>query len=319
MITALYILRDCEKTIINSLNSVKNKVDKIVCIVDSRSKDKTFQVCKEFADTYYYIWKGQNFADARNYGISKCTTDWILTIDDDEILEGIETPHNYFDFYIAKVTNNVKGQDREHLSVRLFRNDKNIFYENAVHETVEHSLKRINARKGIMNLSIRHTGYEDLTSEEWQNKTRVLLASHYEQLKSEPNNPSIFYNISKCLWSLKDYQGAIDFGVLSLFKPIINEAKAQICLLMYFCYKELGKPEIGINWLLMSDDLVPSQSAKANLINFYKSINDKDSVIKELNNLKQLTITGSTLPNDIKIDTKSVEQKLMEAQNGLFT
>jgi hypothetical protein len=67
----------------------------------------------------------------------------------------------------------------------------------------------------------------------------------------------------------------------------------------------------------MSDEIFPSQSSKVKLLDFYKSVGDKDSIINTLQELKQLTITGTTFPNDIKINTESVDQKLKEAQIGL--
>lgn len=283
--------------------------------MDTASSDKTESIVKEF-DCRIYHNEFKDFASQRNYGIDKCSGDYILTLDGDEVLEQISIPTGD-DFYIAKVINKIQGQDRSHKSVRLFKNDPLIRYEGTVHETVEHSLKRMLAKRGEMDIVIRHSGYEGMTPEQIEAKIRGLLKIHTEQLKNEPDNPSIYYNMARCYWGLKEYQNAIDYGVLSLFKPIITEAKAEVCLLIYFCYKELNRLEIGINYLLMSGDLIPSCSASANLVNFYKNIGDKDGMIKELQKLKQITINGSNLPNDIIITTESVEQKLTEAINAV--
>jgi len=311
-------LKDCEKTIEACLNSIKDKVQEIICVIDSRSKDKTTDICKRYTDKIYpYFWRRQNYSNVRNYGIEKATGDWILTIDGDEILESLEIQDNKYDFYEAKVSNKLDGQEREHLSVRLFKNQKDIFYESMTHETVEYCLNRINAVKGEMDFKIKHTGYENLTPEEWGKKVNNLYNLYKEQLITEPDNQRNYYNLCTYYWGIKDYQSCIDYGMLSLFKNLIPSVKAQVCLIIYFAYNKLDKNDIAINYLMMSDEIYPSQSSKVKLLEFYKSIDDKESIIRELNNLKQLTLTSSRFPNDINVKTESVEQKLKEAQIGL--
>jgi hypothetical protein len=100
--------------------------------------------------------------------------------------------------------------------------------------------------------------------------------------------------------------------VLSLFKALIPPVKAQVCLLAYFSYKKLDKDKIAVNYLMMSDEICPSQSSKVKLLEYYKSISNKEKIINTLQELKQLTINGSRFPNDINIGTESVEQKLKE-------
>lgn len=323
MITAVYILRDCEKTITDSLNSLLpfKEITEIVCVIDARSRPELFEIVQNWlysdylstdsinrASVEYYDWKTQNFSNARNYGIDKATNDWILTIDGDETLIELPEIDNNADFYEANILN----KDRKHLSVRLFKNDKNIFFEGVTHETVEHCLKRIKAIRGEGELIIKHTGYDNLTAEQLANKVDVLLESYIEQIKLEPENPRVYYNLCTAYYSKKQFQDCIDYGYLCLFKPIIPEVKAQVCLIMYFAYKELGKSEVGIHFLLMSDEIYPSQSSKAKLCEFYKSINDLKEYKNKLTELKEVIINGSRFPNDINIDLGSVEQKLKE-------
>lgn len=324
MITAVLILRDCEKTIEACLNSIKDKVNEIICVVDIRSNDNTqWEIIRILENSpvkyaiYEYEWLEQDFSRARNYGISKALNDWILTIDGDEVLESIKQPNNDFDFYEANVVNKLDGQDRVHQSVRLFKNIPEIYYEGATHETVEYCLNRMNAKIGLMDFKIKHTGYDNLTPEQWANKVEGLKKIYDKQLITEPDNQRNYYNLCTHAWSVKDYQGCIDYGMLSLFKALIPTVKAQVCLLIYFSYKKLLKDDIAINYLLMSDEIYPSQSSKVKLLEFYKSIGNKEAVISTLKELKQITINGSRFPNDISISTEAIEQKLTEAQNGL--
>jgi len=319
LITAVLILRDCEKTIETCLNSIKDKVQEIICVIDIRSNNRTDDILNKFVSPVPmrlldYEWEEQDFSKARNYGINKATGEWILTIDSDEILYSIEQPSNEFDFYEADIINNLQGNDRKHKSVRLFKKSKDIYYEGATHETVEYCLNGINAKVGSMDFKIRHTGYENLTPEQWKAKVEGLKQIYDKQLINEPDNQRNYYNLCTYCWGVKDYQGCIDYGMLALFKKLIPPVKAQVCLLIYFSYKKLNKDEIAINYLLMSDEIYPSQSSKVKLLEYYKSIDNKESVIDTLKKLKQLTITGSRFPNDISIKTEEVEQKLREIQ-----
>ncbi|WP_276979136.1 glycosyltransferase [Flavobacterium filum] len=319
MISAVLILRDCEKTIEACLNSIKDKVGEIICVIDTRSSEKTYWICHYFNHknirTYYYEWKEQDYSKPRNFGISKASGDWILSIDADETLGSIGEVNNDYHFYEANIINNLDGQDRVHKSVRLFQKNKDVYYEGATHETIEYCLNRINAKAGSMDLRIRHTGYDNLTPEQWKAKIEGLKKIYDKQLITEPDNQRNYYNLCTYSWGIKDYQSCIDYGMLSLFKKLIPTVKAQVCLLIYFSYKKLNKDEIAINYLLMSDEIYPSQSSKVKLLEYYKSIGNKESILETLNELKQITITGSRFPNDISIKTETVEQKIKEIQS----
>jgi len=70
------------------LESVKG-LDAIF-IADTGSTDDTVEVAKKYTPNVYteYKWE-DSFCKARNFVKSKCTTDWILSIDADEVLHDI--------------------------------------------------------------------------------------------------------------------------------------------------------------------------------------------------------------------------------------
>ena len=82
-ISALLIARNEEKKIEKTLKSL-NFADEIVVILD-RSTDKSHQICKKYKTK---IFKGSwpCEGERRNYGIKKCSKDWILEIDADEVI-----------------------------------------------------------------------------------------------------------------------------------------------------------------------------------------------------------------------------------------
>lgn len=82
-ISALIIARDEEKKIEECLSSL-NFADEIVVILD-RSTDKTFKICKTFSNKIFTgEWTCEG--ERRNFGIEKCSSEWIFEIDADEII-----------------------------------------------------------------------------------------------------------------------------------------------------------------------------------------------------------------------------------------
>lgn len=83
------IAKDEEKVISKCLESVKSIADEII-VVDTGSKDRTKNIALEYTDKVYdYKWKN-DFSDARNFSFEKCTKEWILWIDCDDIILPID-------------------------------------------------------------------------------------------------------------------------------------------------------------------------------------------------------------------------------------
>ncbi len=73
-----------DRIIAKTLKAVTDIADEIV-IVDSYSQDNTVDIAKSFgAKVYTEKWKG--FGPQKNSVIDKCTGDWILLIDADEVI-----------------------------------------------------------------------------------------------------------------------------------------------------------------------------------------------------------------------------------------
>lgn len=82
-ISVCMIVRDEEACLERALNSVKGWVREIV-VVDTGSQDRTAAIAATYTDSvYHYQWR-DSFAKARNYSISKATSEWLLFIDADE-------------------------------------------------------------------------------------------------------------------------------------------------------------------------------------------------------------------------------------------
>src|SRR5512146_2038184 len=107
---ASLIVKNESEVIEKCLASIKG-VDEMV-IVDTGSEDNTVELCEKYTDKVYtdYKWN-DDFAEARNYSLSKCTTDYVLIIDADEVLNcSIEGIRQLFKF----MTKQVEGYEIRH-------------------------------------------------------------------------------------------------------------------------------------------------------------------------------------------------------------
>ncbi|OGM21741.1 hypothetical protein A2714_05585 [Candidatus Woesebacteria bacterium RIFCSPHIGHO2_01_FULL_38_9] len=72
-----------EKNLPRALSSIKNFADEIV-VVDMKSEDKTQFMAKEYGAKVYEHDRVGYVEPARNFAISKATSDWIFILDSDE-------------------------------------------------------------------------------------------------------------------------------------------------------------------------------------------------------------------------------------------
>lgn len=83
-LSVLMITKNAEKTIIESLASVRGLAGEII-IVDGGSTDKTIAIAKTFRSTVLN-YTGENWGEQCQIGLKKCREDWVLVLDADEVV-----------------------------------------------------------------------------------------------------------------------------------------------------------------------------------------------------------------------------------------
>ncbi len=300
------IARDCENTILDCLNSIKPYAKELVIVIDTRTKDNTWNEVDAFGcnnyggatitdrakleynfsgklKIYFYKWLNDSFADARNFAISKCTGDWILQIDSDEVLVSFDKPDNECDYCESTL---LQTEHQQYPTYRMFKNNIGIKYTNATHETIEASC--LNLKKDINGTIIKNN--KQSTPEQDLEKVKWLLERQLKELETEPENESLNYRIAGYYRTLGDIKNARDYALLSLSDIINDECKALSCLALYACYKALNKDYFAKKYLQMSLGFC-EDSRLGNLALYEETKNES---IKE----KLLTI-NSKLPNDL--------------------
>jgi tetratricopeptide (TPR) repeat protein len=183
------IVKDEEQYLAHCLASVKPIVEEMI-VVDTGSTDSTKDIAVSFgAKVYDYDWN-HNFAEARNFSISKASGSWILIMDADEVISYLDYPkfeeivkvppkspaafsiitRNYCTLAntIGWVANDGKYSQEEagigwipSVKVRLFYGKDLIWFEGVVHELLDPVLKRKGIKIKHCGIPIHHYGRLD--------------------------------------------------------------------------------------------------------------------------------------------------------------
>jgi GT2 family glycosyltransferase/Flp pilus assembly protein TadD len=180
------IVKDEEQYLAHCLATVKPIVDEMI-VVDTGSIDSTKDIALSFgAKVYDYKWN-HDFAEARNFSISKASGSWILIMDADEVISHLDYPkfeeivkvipksptafsiitRNYCTLAntIGWVANDGKYSQEEagigwipSVKVRLFYGKDLIRFEGVVHELLDPVLKRKGIKIEQCRIPIHHYG-----------------------------------------------------------------------------------------------------------------------------------------------------------------
>jgi glycosyltransferase involved in cell wall biosynthesis len=144
MLSASLIVKNEESCLEKCLQSLKG-IDEII-VVDTGSSDKTCEIARKYTDKVYeneYKWN-DDFAEARNYSLVRCTGDWVLTIDADEYLAEdfiekarLEIPKaekaGYKTINISVIST---GRSDRHFQPRLYKRCKEVFWKGKIHNYI---------------------------------------------------------------------------------------------------------------------------------------------------------------------------------------
>ena len=197
-LSACTIARNEAKNIAKSINSYKEYVDEIV-IIDTGSIDDTVEVArKNGAKVLNYEW-ANDFSAAKNFALDNCSGDWIIFLDADEWFDG-NTAAN-----IKQAINNTANQgysaiasklvnfadETEILEVgstlRIFKRDKNIRFERAIHEVLFDKAKNEPLPSLYSDLIVvNHSGYMRKVLANKAKRNKMLLDKTFAAGKSAP-------------------------------------------------------------------------------------------------------------------------------------
>ncbi len=257
-ISLCMIVKNEEKHIEKCLSSAMPLVDEVI-IVDTGSTDNTMEIIQsfqiDFPDNNIHliesVWEN-DFAKARNLSLKDASSDWILILDADEIMECNSVLLKKYieqidqDVFIVPILN-YSSEGAPVLSTvmpRLFKN-KNIKYEGSIHE---HLVKDGKDPASVVldgNLAlIHHVGYmQDVIKE--KNKAKRNLKIIRKQIQQEPTVAFHRYNLGKTYMQQGDYKKAMEAFVKwsncersSFMEEMDAGYSVAICLIKLKKYKD---------------------------------------------------------------------------------
>ncbi|GAA3767699.1 glycosyltransferase family 2 protein [Terriglobus aquaticus] len=161
-----------EKNLPRTLAALQGWIDQIV-IVDSGSKDRSPEIAREYGAEHYFNRDFKGHAEQKNVAIRKCTGDWILLLDGDEVV----TPE-----LAREIEQAVKSADKEafwipRLNIFLTRwmrhgglypDDKLRLWRRGVTMVDEsigpHGTPQYDSGKGRLTHHLQHYGYPDFAN-----------------------------------------------------------------------------------------------------------------------------------------------------------
>ena len=269
-ISACIIVKNEEQFLEECLNSIKDLADEII-IVDTGSTDKSIEIAKKFTDKRYTFAWINDFAKARNFSLTKATSDWILIIDSDEVIAKKDHPlikklleetpfhalsiiqRNYTDKTqqpLFKATDERYKEEAKNLPgyvpsemIRLFRNKKGIAFTSPVHETVIPTMRKLGFKFARTDIPIHH--YQHLKSkEQHEEKLEGYIKLLQEKERKEPTNIKNLHDLAIVyLEQKRDLKTAFNY-----FKKIYEHDNELLepYLGMGIIYGRLGKIEKAI-------------------------------------------------------------------------
>jgi glycosyltransferase involved in cell wall biosynthesis len=240
-ITITLITLNSEKTIKPVLEAV-SWADEIV-LVDSGSTDKTLEIAQQFkAKIIFRDFDG--YGSQKNFATEQASNDWILSLDDDEILtpelqheiqnlnlsttdyQGFKIPRSLI--FLGKLLR-FSGEYKR-LTLRLFNRKYGNWNAEYVHESVE-----VNGKIGTLKHQILHDSYRDLT--DYFNKFNKYTSLGAKTLAERGKTASSFKIISRFpttflkIYLLKgsclDGYAGFMWALLTAMNPVVKYAKLK--------------------------------------------------------------------------------------------
>ena len=240
-ISVTFITLNSEKTLKPVLEAV-SWADEIV-LVDSGSIDKTLEIAQQFkAKIVYRAFDG--YGSQKNFATEQASHDWILSLDDDEILtpelqkeiqnldlentdyQGFKIPRSLI--FLGKLLR-FSGEYRR-LTLRLFNRKSGNWNAEYVHESVE-----VKGKIGTLKNQILHDSYRDLTDffnkfnkyTSLGAKTLAERGKTASSLKIISRFPTTFLKIYLLKGSCLDGYAGFMWALLTAINPVVKYAKLK--------------------------------------------------------------------------------------------
>ncbi|RDY24508.1 glycosyltransferase [Romboutsia maritimum] len=332
LLSIVMMVRNEEKHLDNTLKSLKKlreQVDSELIILDTGSTDNTVEIAAKYTDKIYFKQWNKNFSDMRNVSISYAKGDWIFILDADEELVDCKKMVEFFKTDLCKKYNsayitlkNIYLEDKtiyDKVSlIRLFKNDNDFKYKGAIHEQPDYK------NPVYKNIAIfDHYGYMFLNEELKQKKLKRNEEILFSELKLNPMDPYVHYQLGKNYIAYGKYEEAMQYMEKSyeLYKnlgylPItIRVNLAKLCIRLFkfekcekICLKYIKKDDKNIDiyyYLALSQSKLGKNKESLKNYEKYKYLLNNYDISTQANDV---TCEGETVSfiNEVEIAIISI-------------
>lgn len=234
-VAAVLIVKNEEEMLARCLDSVKG-VDEIV-ICDTGSTDKTVEIAKKYTDQVVFRKWDDSFAKARNYAKSFAKSDWILSIDADEILHdfskvkeaiALAEKQKALAVSVWMIASDNKQKFR---FPRLFKNVPQVQWERDIH-----NILTVNGVE-IGDVRITHT-YSPAHLNDKNRAFRILQ----KVVRENPDAMRETFYLAREYFYRHDYEKAVQLFGLYVQRSRYLPEKAEAFLQMAHSYWEMHMP-----------------------------------------------------------------------------
>lgn len=188
------IVKNEEKYLDRCLSALKPICDAIsteIVIVDTGSTDRTVEIAKRYTDKVYFFEWIDDFSAARNYGLERCSGEWFMFIDADEIFD--EDVSAFVEFFksgkykscssafihLKNYKNEEKTVYDESVPTRLVAISESPRFVNKIHECLIFSTM---GKDCDIQVVVHHYGYaNDSINEKKLERNMAILKRDYER------------------------------------------------------------------------------------------------------------------------------------------
>ncbi|MBD3269965.1 glycosyltransferase [Candidatus Peregrinibacteria bacterium] len=211
-ITLTLIVKNEEKTLANCLSSFAILYD-LIQIIDTGSIDRTKEIALKYgAEIYDFEWI-HDFSAARNFGLKKVKTEWIMTVDADDVIEE-EDKNNLINHFLADNSSDIfvlpyiyigtkTNPQTINRQPRIWKSNLNLKYIRPIHERL--SLPE-NAKIKNLDIPIIHTKTNPIQASVQRN-LKILN----EHIKNNPEDHETAYYLGMEYSNLGDNIKSIEF------------------------------------------------------------------------------------------------------------
>lgn len=250
-ISLTMITKNEQKNLPICLESVKNLVDEII-VVDTGSTDNTKEIALTYgAKIYDFEWQN-DFAAARNFALSKSSSDWNLVLDADEKIinwdsESLEKfKAEPFAIGRIKIISSFIQNGEERLSQDVISRllPRGVGFTGKIHEQVESDFPRVD-----LPIEVFHTGYHGTDKSE--RNLQILLS----EMQNNPENPYTLYQLGRQYRTVKQLSEANRYFA-EAYKSINRNEKYAVDLVVNYLYTliDLKQNQTALNIILNEGD-----------------------------------------------------------------